>query len=1161
MKLTLEKQIPLVFFIAILLLGIIFYFAFSNVNRLKDALGWQKHTREVLLTLDEIVIASVDIETNGRGFLITGNDGYLESFDEAQLRFDQNLIKLQEQVKDNNSQLDRIPKLKETIDARLDLLRTSVNLRRTMSLEDVRKQIPPGRARELMISVRQIIDEMKNEERNLLANRESELNDYLSTTYQILLVSSIAGLILLILANIAILREIKKRRVAESELRDANKDLEKRVEERTQELSNKNDELKDQIRQREYSENRHRIALEAGKLGTWMLDPHTNKSEIDERGLSLFGFSADDFSGDVFGRVYEEDSAQVRELFQKSLSENLFFNAEFRVLDKEGNFRWNNCVGQPVLDESGKVGYIVGNCRDVTDLKENENVIRQSEIFRRAILDSLSAHIAVLDKEGNIVAVNNAWEKFAVANCDNPNKLSTTGIGQNYLKVCEDSDTFDENTIKIIDNLKKVLSGEINDFTFEYPCHSPEEERWFLLQVTSLKNDEGGAVVSHIDISDRKKNEAKLKNSEEFARTIFESSPDSVIVLETDGRMHSINSTGLRLMEIDDFASLIGKNWIDFWEDDEKKIAVNAIKQAFEGKSIHFEGFRRTVKGTPKWWDVTVAPVFNDQGKTTLLVSNSREITDRKKAEIELKNSEEFARSIFENSPDCVKILELNGTLHSMNKNGLCIMEIENFDDYIGKQWVEFWQGDENELAYQAVQSASQGKSVSFEGFCLTAKGTPKWWDVSVAPIFDREGKPIRLISTSRDITERREAEREREQLFKNEQAARKDAEIANRLRDEFLATVSHELRAPLNSILGWGRLLEKGNLDEKTSKKAIETIVRNADSQNRLIEDLLDVSRIISGKLRLEIITINPINFVEAALETVRPAAEAKNIKLEIKQDSVISHISGDPNRLQQVVWNLLSNAIKFTPNGGQVTVEIERMNGHIDIRVRDTGVGISQEFLPHVFDRFRQADASSIRKFGGLGLGLAIVRHIAEMHGGIVYAFSEGENKGSTFTISLPVTSTPKEEKEISPENNRLFENTPKLSLDGLLILVVDDEEDTRQLLVQSLTFYGATVITAKSAKEGLSVLQETNPDILVSDIGMPDEDGYSFIKKIRALENEHQKNTIAVALTAFTRAQDRMRALAAGFQNHVGKPVEPDELATVIASLTGRLKMEDE
>ena len=429
-----------------------------------------------------------------------------------------------------------------------------------------------------------------------------------------------------------------------------------------------------------------------------------------------------------------------------------------------------------------------------------------------------------------------------------------------------------------------------------------------------------------------------------------------------------------------------------------------------------------------------------------------------------------------------------------------------------------------------------------------------------------RVEKRTRQLSEKNDeltgeIERRKASEDDREELLKREQAARKEAEIANRLRDEFLATVSHELRAPLNSILGWGRLLEKGNLDETMRQKALNTIIRSAEAQNHLIEDLLDVSRIISGKLRLEVLNVKPVYFVESALETVRPAAEAKDITLELIETSPVSHIPGDPNRLQQVIWNLLSNAIKFTTNGGRVTVEIERAEGFVEIKIKDTGVGIKQEFLPHVFDRFRQADASSIRNFGGLGLGLSIVRHITEMHGGTVSVFSEGENQGSTFTVRLPAASIPQAEENTKDEEtlkSSALENSAKLSLDGLLILVVDDEEDSRQLVVQSLTFYGATVITAKSAAEGLIELQAKNPDILVSDIGMPNEDGYSLISKIRALPDEHHKNIKAVALTGYARAQDRMRALSVGYQNHVAKPIEPDELATVVASLTGRLKL---
>ncbi len=1033
MKLTLEKQIPLVFAIAVFLLAVVVFFAFRSMSSLTETLKWQKRTQQVLLQLDETMILMLNAETGVRGFMINADEMLLEPYNGANQRIGQNLAELKNFVADNPKQAQREAELENVTAERIKFLVGRVELRKNNSLEVVTKQYTDSRGQELSNRVRSLIGEMKTEENKLLSAREAELNQNLIKTYRMLYLAGIAGILSLMLASFALFREAKKRGAAEYQLRDVNKDLEKRVEERTSEIRQKNEELEDQIRQREYSENRHRVALEAGNLGTWVFALDSGKAEMDERSQSLFDVSSGDFDGSrkkLLAKIHREDLRSVRKAFRESFRKDENLNVTFRYVLKDGKMRWLQCTGQPRSNGDSSSKQLIGHCRDITESKETENIIRASEMFTRSILDSLPAHIAVINQDGVIVSVNQAWENFASQNCLEE-KLELTGIGQNYLSICEKARSFDDQTATVIEKLCAVLEGKSQGFSVEYPCDSPEEERWFILQVSALKGGMSGAVISHINI------------------------------------------------------------------------------------------------------------------------------TDRKLAEKELKNSEEFSRSIFENSPDCVKILELDGTLHSMNNNGLCIMEIDDLAQFTGKQWIDFWEGEENELAYQAVEAARNGKTENFEGFCLTAKGTPKWWDVSVAPIFDSTGKPIRLISTSRDVTERRTNEQERERLLKNEQNARKDAEIANRLRDEFLATVSHELRAPLNSILGWARLMQKGTLDEKTIEKAVGTIVRNAESQNRLIEDLLDVSRIISGKMRLEVMTVKPINFVESALETVRPAAEAKNITLEVIGDRVVSHISGDPNRLQQVMWNLLSNAIKFTSPGGTVTVEINRDSGKIDIKVRDTGVGIKQEFLPHVFDRFRQADASSIRKFGGLGLGLAIVRHITEMHGGTVDVESEGENRGATFIVSLPVVAAPDEDDtiEINASHNG-FESDLKLSLDGLLILVVDDEQDTRQLLVQSLTHYGATVVTAASAAEGLQELIDKSPDVLVSDIGMPDEDGYMFIKKVRALEDENQRNITAIALTAFTRAQDRMRALASGFQNHVAKPVEPDELATVIASLKGKL-----
>jgi PAS domain S-box-containing protein len=388
-----------------------------------------------------------------------------------------------------------------------------------------------------------------------------------------------------------------------------------------------------------------------------------------------------------------------------------------------------------------------------------------------------------------------------------------------------------------------------------------------------------------------------------------------------------------------------------------------------------------------------------------------------------------------------------------------------------------------------------------------------------------------------------------------------REAQLANRMKDEFLAVVSHELRTPLTAVLGWSRMLHADQLDEETAKRAREIIMRNAETQRQLIEDLLDVSRIITGKLRLDVRAIEFEPVIKAAVDAVRPAAEAKGIKLHMVLDTRTGHIAGDVDRLQQVVWNLLANAIKFTPKEGHVEVRLERVNSHVELSVSDTGQGISQEFLPYVFDRFRQADPTMTRVHGGLGLGLAIVRHLVELHGGTVEVFSEGEGRGSKFTVQLPVMvfrnadGNSGELKRVHPTAGGVVPFSGEKKLEGLNILVVDDEQDTRDMLIAILEQCGAKVIAVSSAAEALAELARRKPDVLVSDIGMPDQDGYELINRVRSMEGHQDKQIPAVALTAYARTEDRIRALNAGFQIHVPKPVEPTELTTVVATLAGR------
>jgi signal transduction histidine kinase/CheY-like chemotaxis protein len=392
--------------------------------------------------------------------------------------------------------------------------------------------------------------------------------------------------------------------------------------------------------------------------------------------------------------------------------------------------------------------------------------------------------------------------------------------------------------------------------------------------------------------------------------------------------------------------------------------------------------------------------------------------------------------------------------------------------------------------------------------------------------------------------------------LYEKEQQARQEAEAANRTKDEFLATLSHELRTPLNAVLGWARMLEGGGLTPEARDKALGVIVRNAKMQSQLIEDLLDVSRIVTGKLKLEVRPVMLAPVVEAALDTIRPAAEAKGVRVQSVIDPGGGPVLGDPERLQQVVWNLLSNAVKFTPRGGRMHVSLRRINSHVEIVISDTGPGIPAALLPVIFDRFRQADSSSRRSHGGLGIGLALVRHLTEMHGGSVDAYSPGENQGSTFTVKLPllIHADAQTDAGVHPRAGGAVPGTLGRALEGVKVLVVDDEHDALVLFSTILAGAGAETRPVASSQQALALLDSWQPDVVLSDIEMPDEDGYALIRRVRSRQ-DGASAVPAVAVTAYGRLEDRVRLLEAGFQMHVVKPVEPTELIAVVVSLVRR------
>jgi len=538
-------------------------------------------------------------------------------------------------------------------------------------------------------------------------------------------------------------------------------------------------------------------------------------------------------------------------------------------------------------------------------------------------------------------------------------------------------------------------------------------------------------------------------------------------------------------------------------------------------------------------------------------VVNDDESPARGQAQSRLRISELRYRRLFEAARDGILILDAV-TLKITDVNPF-MTELLGYShaEFLGKELWEIGLFSDKDASQEAFKELQRTGYLRYEDLPLQATNG-KLRDVEfVSNVYEEDIHPV-IQCNIRDITDRKRAEKERTLLLAAAQSARAEADSANGVKDEFLATLSHELRTPLTSILGWSHLLTGGKLDQQQTARAIETISRNARAQGRLIDELLDISRIMTGKLCLDLRVVKLGPLIQAVIDDVRLAADARSINLEAAFDSDVGPILGDPDRLQQIVWNLLTNAIKFTPTGGDVHVRLERNDSHALITVNDSGQGIAPELLPHVFERFRQADSSNTRSSGGLGLGLSIVRQLVELHRGTVTAESFGENAGTTFRVMFPLPSLPEvphAAEKIDPKNERNSPTTAQHSLNGLRVLVVDDEHDTRELVAAVLTTCGAEVVSVSSATEALDQMKRQRFNLLISDIGMPEMNGYDLIGRIRQLGEEHGGRTPAVALTAYAGIDDRKRALAAGYGMHIPKPFVAAELISAAIVLTER------
>ena len=532
-----------------------------------------------------------------------------------------------------------------------------------------------------------------------------------------------------------------------------------------------------------------------------------------------------------------------------------------------------------------------------------------------------------------------------------------------------------------------------------------------------------------------------------------------------------------------------------------------------------------------------------------------RDVTARTRAEEALRETDQRMSFMADAMPQKIFTARADGTFDYLNQQwqdytGLTLREL------MGWGWTRLIHADDVDETLQCwLHSVGTGEPYQMECRFRQATGDYRWHLLRAQARRESGGAVSMWVGSNTDIDRLKRADEEKQQLLKRERIARVEAEHASNIKDEFLATLSHELRTPLNAILGWSQLILQGTMRPEDIQRGLEIIDRNARAQNKLIEDLLEMSSIVSGKVRLDVHQLDLAGVAEAAVESILPAAEAKGIHLRKTIDAAAGLVAGDSSRLQQVIWNILSNAVKFTPKGGMIEVVVERVASHLELTVKDSGAGIKQEFLAYVFDRFRQADSSLTRSYGGLGLGLAIVKQLVTLHGGNVRAESPGEGKGASFIVSLPLAPVSNQKMAASLAARVPFHpDGGEMTLRGLKVLVIEDEPDARELIKEALTQSEADVFTAASAAEGLEILKNRRPDVLISDIGMPEEDGYQFVRAVRSLPATQGGRTPAIALTAFAHSTDRTKALLAGFQRHLSKPVESHELIATVGSLTG-------
>ncbi|WP_254563689.1 PAS domain S-box protein [Oscillatoria sp. HE19RPO] len=908
---------------------------------------------------------------------------------------------------------------------------------------------------------------------------------------------------------------------------------------------------------REENERRLSMALSAANAGIWEWDIITDRWFWSDENYRLLGYQPGDCETSYqnwLQAVHPDDRQTVEASVQNILNGLSNLNLEYRILLPNGSVRWLSNIGETRLDEKGQIKGMSGIQIDITDRKQQE--VEKQELLDRvsmkrkllnAILEQLPAGVIVAEAPSGKILLFNEQIKQIVQIPDSfpVNNLTQPNLYQGCYPDGRAYQLQDWPLYRSVYNGELVRNEEIH-FVRE------DGTRGISLVNSSPVYDENGTiragVVTFSDITDRYLAEEAIRKTEGVYRAIGESLDYGIWICDRQGRHLYASDSFLRLVGMT-LEQWKGLSWVEVLETQAaKQTLADWMEGATTGDLWDREQLVRGVDGN--WHPILVrgVPVRNQSGEIICWAGINLDISRLKQVEGELRESEYRFRLLADKVPIQIWMQDEQACCHFVNERyreftGLCQSDITQ--DWTESLHPEDWASYITEYSL-AIANRKEHRAVVR---MRRHDGVYRWMEVLGLPRFEGT-RFVGYVGCNTDITERKQAEEEREQLLARERAAREESEAANRIKDEFLAVLSHELRSPLNPILGWSRLLRTRKFDDDSRDRALETIERNARLLSKLIEDLLDVSRILQGKIALHVGPVELIPTLESALETVQLAARSKEIQIVTHFESEMGLVSGDRDRIQQIIWNLLSNAVKFTPPGGQVDVYLQRKGGCAEIRVTDTGKGIEREFLPYVFDLFRQQDGKTTRQFGGLGLGLAIVRYLTELHGGTVAVTSLGEGQGATFTICLPLTQdrgTPR----VNLDSASVLE--PQASpLRGIKILVVDDEADMRELATTILAQAGAQVKVAASAVEAINCLDSHSFDVLVTDLGMPDIDGYMLIRQVRNRPSERGGAIPAIALTAYAGESNQQKALHAGFQLHLSKPVEPEVLVKAIEQL---------